>query len=87
MKDVGKFCLFYCHLVFVVVIWYLLWLFGIFCGNLVYFYPFWNVLPRKIWQPWSAGGAIEEFFGFEIGPTLSIIKFEMIFFKKFRFNI
>jgi hypothetical protein len=22
-----------------------------FCGNLVYFPPFWYILPRKIWQP------------------------------------
>jgi hypothetical protein len=32
-------CLFYGHLV------YILWSFGI-------FFPFWFVLPRKIWQPW-----------------------------------
>jgi hypothetical protein len=25
--------------------------FGIFGGYLVYFPPFWNVVPRKIWQP------------------------------------
>jgi hypothetical protein len=24
-----------------------------FCGNLVHFYPFWYIVPRKIWQPWS----------------------------------
>jgi hypothetical protein len=24
----------------------------IFCGNLVYFYPFWYVVPWKIWQHW-----------------------------------
>jgi hypothetical protein len=23
-----------------------------FCGNLVYFYPFWYVVLREIWQPW-----------------------------------
>jgi hypothetical protein len=27
--------------------------FGIFCGNLVYIFPSWNVVPRKIWQPRS----------------------------------
>jgi hypothetical protein len=25
--------------------------FGIFCGNLVHFHPFWYVATRKIWQP------------------------------------
>jgi hypothetical protein len=43
------------------------WPFGIFCGLLVYFvviwyilwsfeklFPFWYVVPRKIWQPWLA---------------------------------
>jgi hypothetical protein len=30
----------------------ILWPFGIFCGNLVYFSPFWYFVPRKIWQPW-----------------------------------
>jgi hypothetical protein len=30
---------------------YILWTFGIFCGHLVIFFPFWYVEPRKIWQP------------------------------------
>jgi hypothetical protein len=34
----------------------MLWLFCIFCGHLVYFPPFWCVVPRKIWQPCIAGG-------------------------------
>jgi hypothetical protein len=29
------------------------WPFGIFCGYLVCFSPFWYVAPRIIWQPWS----------------------------------
>jgi hypothetical protein len=33
------FRMFYCHLVYFVVI-------------LVYISPFWYVVPRKIWQPW-----------------------------------
>jgi hypothetical protein len=41
------------------VIWYILWPFGIFCGHLVYvfcgqmvyYFLFWYVEPRKIWQP------------------------------------
>jgi hypothetical protein len=46
-------------------IWYILWSFGTFCGRLVhfaviwsilwsfgiYFFPFWYVAQRKIWQP------------------------------------
>jgi hypothetical protein len=35
---------------------YILWTFGIVCGNLVYFFPFWYFVPRKIWQPWPAHG-------------------------------
>jgi hypothetical protein len=33
-------------------IWYILWTFGIFYGHLEYFFPFWYVASRKIWQPW-----------------------------------
>jgi hypothetical protein len=31
---------------------YILWPIGIFHGYLVYFFPFWYIVPRKIWQPW-----------------------------------
>jgi hypothetical protein len=49
--------------VYFMAIWYVSWLFGIFHGYLVYFmaiwyiswlfgmFPFWNAVPRKIWQP------------------------------------
>jgi hypothetical protein len=40
--------LFYCHLVYFMAIWYILWPFGIIFGD---FFPFWYVVPRKIWQP------------------------------------
>jgi hypothetical protein len=36
-------------------IWSILPPLGIVCGHLVYFgifFPFWYVVPRKIWQPW-----------------------------------
>jgi hypothetical protein len=33
-------------------IWYIYGHFGIFVGYLVYFFPFWYVVARKIWQPW-----------------------------------
>jgi hypothetical protein len=36
--------LFYGHLVYFVAFWSILWLFTI-------FFPFWYVVPRKIWQP------------------------------------
>jgi hypothetical protein len=44
--------IFNCHSVYFTAIWYacILWPFGIFCGYLVYFFPFWYVVPRKIWQ-------------------------------------
>jgi hypothetical protein len=66
MEDVGihilrAFGMFYCHLVYFTAIWYILLPFHIvcsrsvvFCGNVVYFSPFWYVAPRKIWQPWSS---------------------------------
>jgi hypothetical protein len=38
MKDVG---IFYDHLEYFTVIWYILWPFGIVCVHLVYFSPFW----------------------------------------------
>jgi hypothetical protein len=42
----------YGHLIYSMVIWYILWPFGIFSS-------FWYVTPRKIWQPcqalWSSG--------------------------------
>jgi hypothetical protein len=55
MGDVGryilwKFGLFLCHFVYFVyfvVICYILWLF-------VIAFPFWYVVPRKIWQPRSS---------------------------------
>jgi hypothetical protein len=40
----------------------ILWTFGIFCGNLVLISPFWFIVPRKIWQPWSSTGFSTRFF-------------------------
>jgi hypothetical protein len=37
----------------------ILWQFGIFYGHLVYFSPFWYVVPRKIWQPCTWGTEID----------------------------
>jgi hypothetical protein len=48
MEDVG---IFYVHLVNFPAISHILWPFGIFSTVLVHFYPFWYVVPRKIWQP------------------------------------
>jgi hypothetical protein len=50
MENVG---IFYVNLVYFTAIGNIFWTFGIFCDNLVYFPPFWYVVPRKIWQPWS----------------------------------
>jgi hypothetical protein len=38
-------------LIYFMVIWSILRPFGLFCGHLVYFLPFWYVVQRKIWQP------------------------------------
>jgi hypothetical protein len=44
MENVG---MFYAHLVHFTAILNILWLFCICCGHLVYFSPFWYVVPRK----------------------------------------
>jgi hypothetical protein len=47
MEGVG---LFYGHLIYFTVFCYILRTFGIARGNLVYLFPFWYFVPRKIWQ-------------------------------------
>jgi hypothetical protein len=47
LEDVD---IFYVYLIYFTAICHILWPFGIFSGNLVYFVPFWYA--RKIWQPW-----------------------------------
>jgi hypothetical protein len=49
VRDVG---IFYVHLVYFTAICHTLWTFDIFPGYLEYFFPFWYVVARKIWQPW-----------------------------------
>jgi hypothetical protein len=39
--------IFYDHFENVSVIWYNLWPFGIVCGHLIYFFPFWYVETKK----------------------------------------
>jgi hypothetical protein len=51
MENLG---VFYDHLVYFTAIGNTVWPFGIFCGHLVDFPPFWCFDPRKIWQPWTA---------------------------------
>jgi hypothetical protein len=55
MEDVG---IFYGQLVHFIVLCYTLWTFSIVRGNLVYFYPFWYFVPRKIWQPRASVGLV-----------------------------
>jgi hypothetical protein len=50
LEDVG---IFYGHLVHFTVFCFILWPFGIVRGNLVYYFPFWYFVRRKIWQPWQ----------------------------------
>jgi hypothetical protein len=55
--DLGKFWrvlqwkIFFEHWVYLMAIGNILWTFGIFCGHLVYFAPFWYFVPRKICHP------------------------------------
>jgi hypothetical protein len=39
--------IFYDHLDYFMAIWYNLWPFGMVCGHLFYFSPFWNVGTKK----------------------------------------
>jgi hypothetical protein len=45
--------IFYGHLFHFTVYCYILRTFGTVRYKLVYFFPFWYSVPRKIWQPWS----------------------------------
>jgi hypothetical protein len=49
----GNHGIFYNHLVYFTAIGNISRPFGIFCGHLTYFSPFWYIVPRKIWQPWT----------------------------------
>jgi hypothetical protein len=49
MKVIGKL---YGHLVYFTAISCILWPFGLFCGHFGVCFPFWYIVPRKIWQPW-----------------------------------
>jgi hypothetical protein len=42
---------------------YILWSFGIIYGYLVYFSPFWYVVPWKIWQPWNSEHSRKAWYG------------------------
>jgi hypothetical protein len=48
--------IFYDHLEYFMAIWYILWQFGIVCGQLVYFSYFGMFGRRKIWQPCCGRG-------------------------------
>jgi hypothetical protein len=50
MENLG---ILYDHLVYLMAVGNILWLFGIFYGHLVYFSLFWYFVPRKIWQSWA----------------------------------
>jgi hypothetical protein len=45
IEDFGIF-----YVVYFTTIWNIMWPFGY--GYLVYNFPFWYAVPRKIWQPW-----------------------------------
>jgi hypothetical protein len=49
------------HLEHITDIWYIVWPFWQFCGNLVYFSPFWSIESRKIWQPCSETSSEADF--------------------------
>jgi hypothetical protein len=49
MENVG---ICYGHLEHFTAIWYILWPFGNVVVIWLYFFPFWYIVSRKIWQPW-----------------------------------
>jgi hypothetical protein len=49
--GMDNFGIFYGQLEHFTTIWYTLKPFSICCGRLVYFLPFWYIVPRNIWQP------------------------------------
>jgi hypothetical protein len=50
--------LFFGHLVHFVIYCYILGTFGKVRDNLVYFFPFWYFVPRKIWLPCARQGFV-----------------------------
>jgi hypothetical protein len=77
MENLG---IFYEHMVYFAAIGNILWPFGIFCGDLVYFLPFWYHVPRKIWQHWPGGDVSRHFPGIErlISQNLFFARFSSI---------
>jgi hypothetical protein len=67
MENLG---IFYDHLVYFTAIINVLWPFGLFCGYLVYFSPFWYFVHIKIWQLFSQGDQIGRLF--TLGSFLKI---------------
>jgi hypothetical protein len=67
MEDVG---IFYGHLVHLTVFWYILWTFGIYCGNWVYFPRFGILYQEKSGNP--AMDAIHFFALSEILPQNNV---------------
>jgi hypothetical protein len=45
----------YCHVVYFTAIWCMYCHVVYLLRHLVYCFPFWYVVPRRIWQPWSSG--------------------------------
>jgi hypothetical protein len=83
--NLGKFLEGLAILVYFMTIWSIftaigniLWPFGIFCGNLVYFSPFGYFGPRKIWQPCPCDYSINCFLS-DFHPTvLSIVSTQLL---------
>jgi hypothetical protein len=50
MEDDG---ILYGHLVYFTANREILWPFGTFCGHLIFPPPFWYIVQRKLWQPWT----------------------------------
>jgi hypothetical protein len=84
MEDDGKF---YGHLGHFTVFCYILWSFGIVRGNLVYFFPFWYFVRRKIWQPRWKFLTNEHLAAFcYILCTFGKVRGNLVYFSRFGFS-
>jgi hypothetical protein len=72
-----NFGIFYDHLEHFMAILCNLWPFCIDCGHMVYFSPFWSVVPRKIWQ-----SCLHQCFSHQL-LTSAIFAMEQVFLGKF----
>jgi hypothetical protein len=73
MQDVG---ILYGHLVYFTAIWSILYIWYISCllGYFVQFFPFWYIVPRKIWQLWCRNSFAHVTFDLSGEPAMTCVR-------------